>query len=204
VDTPVNGGQIWEINPDTNATSLFTSFAANGTVDIDQITFSPEGSLLYVANRGNNTVRAIDVANPGAFADIPGAPASGIDGISLGLGTLNGYMYLNYNDGTYWEIGLPGGPHAGSLTQIFSGGTRGDFTFMDPAVYSGGPFGFPSLLITQTSEIDRLDPPGGGFWVSNYDAIKIGTPNSPEPATWLLAAIGMTLLAGRQLRRRRM
>jgi hypothetical protein len=193
VDSPFSGGQIWDINPSTGAGHLFAQLGASGTVDIDGMTFSPDGSILYVASRSGgsgvpaNTIRAFNVGNPAMFTDIPGAPASLLDGISIGLGTLNGYLYANYNDGTLWEIGLPGGPHAGALTEIASGGSRGDFVAMDPAVYSGGTFGFPSLLVTQTDRVMRLDPPGGGFFVSNVDSLSI----VPEPNSALLLVLGL-------------
>jgi hypothetical protein len=193
VDTPVNGGQIWNVDPANPAgAKLFAQYAAAGTVDIDGMTFSPDGAYLYVANRSGgqgttgNSIRKYQVADPTIFFDFPGAPGeTGLDGLGIGVGSLDGYIYLNYNDGTLWEAGIPLTPHAGEMTEIATGGTRGDFVAMNPGLPSGEVF--PSLMITQRDHIMRLDPPGCGFFVSN---MPLG-PLAPEPSSAMLLAVAL-------------
>jgi hypothetical protein len=200
IDTPVNGGQIWNVDPANPAgAKLFAQFAPSGTVDIDGMTFSPDGAYLFVAGRSggqgtaSNTIRKYQVADPTIFFDFPGAPGeTGLDGLGIGVGSLDGYVYLNYNDGTLWEAGIPLTPHAGEMTKIASGGSRGDFVAMNQGLPSGVVF--PSLMITQTDRIMRLDPPGGGFFVSN---MPLG-PLVPEPGTAILFAAAFGCMVLRQ------
>ena len=208
VDTPVNGGQIWNVDPANPAgATLFAQYAATGTVDIDGMTFSPDGAYLYVANRSGgqgttgNSIRKYQVANPAIFFDFAGpAGETGLDGIGIGVGNLDGYVYLNYNDGTLWEAGTPLGPHAGEMTEIATAGTRGDFVAMNVDLFSGSiglGTRYPSLMITQTDRIMRLDPPGGGFFVSNMPL----APLVPEPSTAMPLALALGCLFGIRDRR---
>lgn len=187
------GGTIVEIDPTVAAPGNTTTFANLGAVG-DGIAFSPDGSILYVAKPSTNNILGYSVPPSGAGTLAYTSPAvgSGIDGIAIGLGTLVGYLYTDHNDGTMWEIGLPGGPTPGSLNKIADGGSRGDFIAIDPSVYSGGPSGFPSLLVTQSDRIMRLDPPGGGWF---------GPPTSSTtlqpavvPAITTIGAIAVMLL----------
>src|SRR5437867_1650255 len=65
---------IFEVDPAGNggagSVTPFVSGLAGGP---DGITFSPNGSTLYVAQHSVNTIRAISVANPANFEDIAGA-----------------------------------------------------------------------------------------------------------------------------------
>jgi hypothetical protein len=207
VDTPVNGGQIWNVDPaNPGGATLFAQYAASGTVDIDGMTFSPDGAYLYVANRSGgqgtmgNSIRKYQVADPTIFFDFAGpAGENGLDGIGIGVGNLDGYVYLNYNDGTLWEAGTPLGPHAGEMTEIATGGTRGDFVAMNVDLYSGSiglGTRYPSLMIMQTDRIMRLDPPGGGFFVSNMPEV----PFVPEPSTMGLLLVAMAFIGVINLR----
>ena len=79
----------------------------------DGITFSPNGSVLYAVRLNANTIvgNSVPDTGPGTLVyTSPGVPATGMDGLAIGLGTLSGYAYTNANDGTVWEVGLPGGP----------------------------------------------------------------------------------------------
>jgi hypothetical protein len=153
-----SSNNIWNVDPQAKTKVLFKPTVGSAA---DGLCFSVDGSILFVACVNDNVVRSFDTATgtPGWVSPVtPGGP----DGIATGLGTLTGYIYVNFNNGAVWEFGIPGGPHAGEVTQLSSGGSRGDFIAVDPNVYSGGSF--PSLLLTQTDRILRMDPPGGGFF----------------------------------------
>lgn len=170
-------GNIWDVNPQTNSKTLFKATGAA----VDGIAFSPDGATVYVALPLANVIRAYDTVTKVLTWTSPFSPTPvGFelpDGIAIGLGTLTGYIYVNCCDGDVWEFGVPGGPHAGVVNQIATGGTRGDFIAVDPNVWSGGSY--PSLLLTQTDDILRLDPPGGGWFgpptSSTAPVIELGT-----------------------------
>jgi hypothetical protein len=148
---------IWDVDLQTKTKVAFVPSAGSGA---DGLSFSPSGATLYVAFVVDNVIRAYDSSNGNLTWTSPVIPG-GPDGIAAGLGTLSGYLYCNFINGEVWEIGSPGGPHDGQLNKLAEGGSRGDFIAVDPNVYSGGAF--PSLLLTQTDRIMRLDPPGGGW-----------------------------------------
>jgi DNA-binding beta-propeller fold protein YncE len=157
---------IFEIDPSATPTisTLMTAGAAP-----DGIAFSEDGATLYVACTGDFVVKGYDVSSGAQVWASPmvNSPPTRPDGIAVGIGSLSGYLYANYNNdnlgmhGTVWEFGLPGA-HLGDDHVIVENGSRGDFIAVDPNVWSGGTF--PSLLFTQSDRIMRLDPPGGGWF----------------------------------------
>ncbi len=154
------------------------------TGDTDGICFTPDGSQLVAAHGG---IRVYAVApTPTLVASSPDPVTS--DGITVGLGALAGYCYVNCNDGTVFEYGLPGGPSPGSLTEIANGGSRGDFVAIDPVHTCGDSVTFPSMLLTQTSSIERLcymATPAGGFFGPPSSSLILppgpGFPLDPPP-----------------------
>jgi len=153
-------GFIWDVDPTTmTATPWVFGLLGYG----DGMAFSPDGSRLYTVR--SDTIIALSMVSRGAAWIGPGHPGEGYDGIAVGVGNLDGYVYVNCNNGDLWEFGLPGTPHAGIDNLLASGGSRGDFIAVDPNVTcGGGSSAYPSLLVTQTDRLTRLDPPGGGWF----------------------------------------
>jgi hypothetical protein len=197
-------GTIYNINPDTPGAApvLFATLPG-----VDGLTFSPDGKHLYAASRTLDVIRDYTISGTtfSSFTDIP-IPGSGtnhiVDGIAIGIGSLSGYLFANLNDGDFYQLGTPTGPFAGFSDLIASTGSvvsRGDLVYSDPNVLGPpGPNGqaFPTLLITESSEIDRMDPPGGGFYTSFEGAAL------PEPSSAVLLCLGL-LGPGAMLVRRR-
>jgi len=138
----IGNGVIFRVNPTTQVQTPFIFAAADG------LTVDAAGTTLYAEVGGH--ILAYN-ANTGAFLRDLGAIA-GADGTAIGTsGNLLGKLFVNTNFGQVWEIDTV------TLTQtlIASGGTRGDFVTVDPLT--------DTLLITQTDDILRLTPTGGGF-----------------------------------------
>lgn len=163
-------GTIFEVDPSTgSATDKKSQWGF-----YDGLTIS--GSTLYA--EGNNSIIGYNLST---FAEvynsgfIPGGP----DGVAIGTGSLSNLLFINSNDGTFWQQDVT--DHA--LTLFASGGSRGDFVYVDP---NG------TLLITQTDSIMRLTAPVGGGFEHNG--------NVPEPGS--LALMGLALASLASLRRR--
>lgn len=73
----------------------------------------------------------------------------GVDGVALGAGGINGYLYMNTNFGQVYQLDLS----TKVITLIANGNFRGDLAAVDPI--DG------SLLIMSTNGVGRLRPPAG-------------------------------------------
>ena len=162
------GMVIWDVDP-TPAVWSATTFAQNyGIGPNNGLAFSPDGSRLYVT-RGDSLYRFVfpadgfGIYHPGSFV-APSHVGEGYAGVAVGVGSLDGYVYVSTHAGNVYEFGLPATSHAGEDNLIASGGSRGDLLAVDPNAPCGGAGGYPSLLITQEDGVLRLDPPGGGWF----------------------------------------
>src|SRR5205814_5337808 len=125
------GTGIWDVDPVAKTKTLFSPGGHSG------LAFSPDGSTIYATVNPDNVVRAYNTSNGSQTWEScvhPGVP----EGIAIGVGTLTGYVYVNYNNGDVWEFGLPGTPHDGEATRLASGGAYGHSIGADPNVLSGG------------------------------------------------------------------
>lgn len=132
------------------------------TGDFDGIVFAPDGTLYAAAELQDAIYRitGTNTPNPGtrtAIVFIPGNP----DGMALEPNAANPakpILFVNRNDGTITRIDtstLPDpapNPCGGSCTDIFSGGSRGDFVAVGP----GG-----CLYATQSERVIRITKADG-------------------------------------------
>lgn len=171
------GGGIFTVNPTTGTATQFKNYEADG------LSLSADNSVLYEANN-NGHIYGFNTSDPAVNA-VPvfdsGAIPGGVDGTAIGSGALAGNLFVNTNGGTVYEVNLA----SSALTQIASGGSRGDFVSVDP---NNG-----TLLLTQTDSIIRLSPPSGGGFGNTV----------PEPSTWASFGLGSLGLGGLLLRARR-
>jgi hypothetical protein len=167
--------QVIELDPATGAISPVVS------TYLDGITITPSGRYLMGAN-GSSGFHVVDLLPSPAQVAYNVAIDAG-DGIALGRGiALAGKAYINTNNGKVWEVVYDTNPGSGLeleppsspiVNLIASGGSRGDFIAIDSRVLCGGALKrYPSLLITQTSSIVRIDPPDSG-WFGPPDSVEI-------------------------------
>jgi len=179
----------WDVDPVAMTKTLFVPPPMGGSAD--GLAFAATGDTLYMALHGLDVVRAYTVPGGIAVWDSP-SHGENYDGVAIGVGTLQGFIYANTNSGTIYEFGVPSGPHAGVDNQLASGGSRGDFIAVDPDALSGGAQ--PSLLLTQSDRILRLDPPGGGwFGPPTSSPLPVsGTTSVPQsPGEWVAGLTGI-------------
>jgi len=167
------GSGIWDVDPIAKTKTLFKGGSFDG------LTITPDGSTLYAEQGG-----VIYGFKTSDGTQVFASPfINGADGTALGFGSLGGLIFVNTNFGDLFEVNL------GTLgvTNLVTGGTRGDFVTADP---NG------SLLFTQTSDIWRLTPPSGGC-IGNQCTVTV-----PEPAT--LALLGVAFAGMGWARRRKL
>lgn len=183
ISTAFNG--IYRLNPNTNQlTSLSFSILNVLAANYDGMLVSPDGQTLYAARDNyNNIPGAVEevvgwnlVTGAQVFAS--GFHGSGPDGITLGSGILAGSMFVNYNDGSLWEIDMSNPSNA---TQLVAGGTRGDLTMVDGC----------SILFTQSDSIWRLSAPSGGCF-------SVATVPEPSAASLVILSMGALWVARRR------
>lgn len=142
------GDTVWRVTIDPAGAGTANAYAS-GLNDVDGLAFAPGGTL-YAAARGD--IIAIDGTNsssPGRYSIIAAVPNS--DGIAYadqGQGSPP-FLIVNRVDGIATRVDL-----SADRTQqdIFSGGSRGDFTAVD----SNG-----CLFATQSDRVVRIAPVGG-------------------------------------------
>jgi len=142
------------------------------SLNADGLTFGPDGTL-YAADQSNNTLVKIagtDQAKPGMVTSL-GVSVPSIDGIAVAAGPdprLPPFLLANRNDGSITKIDLSTSPP--TLTDIVTGGTRGDFT-------AAGPDG--CFYATQSTSIVK---------VTNADGSCATAPTSAVPQLGLAPA----------------
>ena len=128
--------------------------------DFDGIVFAPDGTLYAAAQTAVYRITGTNSPNPGtrtAIVFLPGSP----DGMALEPNAANPakpILFVNRNDGTITRVDtstLPDpapNPCGSSCTDIFSGGSRGDFVAVGP----GG-----CLYATQSERVIRITKADG-------------------------------------------
>lgn len=183
------GLAIYDLDPELHSAALFAR-----TYDIlpTQLVVSADGSTLYTLRQRPFGPCVVALSIPGGFETwvSPSHGGGGEDnfiGMALGAGSLDGYLYVG-TDRRIWEFGLPGGPHAGVDNLLAVADTsRGQYPmstmFVDSDVTCPG--GHPSLLVTHDDTIQRIDPPGGGWFgapASTAEPIANSTTSVDEAA----------------------
>jgi len=144
------GSTIWRISNFANGPGTTTAYLS-GVRGVDGLAFDSDGTL-YAEDDGKILqIAGTSSPTPGVVSDIAYAP--GADGLAFGVHPPSSglpFLIANRNDGTVTQVDF--GMGVPSTTDIFSGGSRGDFAAVD----SHG-----CLYITQTTSIVRIGGANG-------------------------------------------
>lgn len=194
------GSEIWDV--DVAAASVSRLVPTNTVVAPDGVSIDPTGTTLYAASRingegGTGEVVGINLATK-LVSFTSQSFGTGVDGLAVGLGVLDGNAYVNDNHGSVWEVNLT----SGAFMQIAMGGTRGDFIAVDIAR------GNSHYLLTQSNTIlDLVAPSNGQFFGCpaasvGFIGVVVPTPTLPEWAA-IVMAFGLVTFSIWQIRRRK-
>ncbi len=152
-------------------------------VFVDGVSVSNDGTVAYGAFTGDGSIRGYSLASPNpavpVFSSVVGHGLDGTGVISGGI--YDGDLIVDNNDGTLGLIDIV----TGLETIIADSGSRGDLVSADR---SNG-----TLLLTQYEGVLRLSCGPG---------CTIGSNPTPEPATILIAGLGLAAMAVTRRRRR--
>jgi hypothetical protein len=147
------------------------SVLLSGVPGPDGVTITSNGLTLFTAATGASGGHILGYNTATKALVFDSGAISGVDGVTLGAGSLAGNIFGNTNFGNFVELNLA----TAAQTLIGTNGSRGDFVQVDPTN--------DTLLLTRTDIILRLTaPPGGGFGV-------------PEPGSLYLLGLGLAGLA---------
>jgi RHS repeat-associated protein len=154
---PTYTDAIFDVDPVAKTATLFLG----GLPGADGLTMNASATVLYVAVlSGGGHILGFDTRTKAQLFD--SGAINGVDGTSVGYGSLAGFIFANTNYGEVWQVDL-GNP--ANKVLIASGGTRGDFITVDP---NDG-----TLLLTQSSNIVRLHPPAGASFAQYQVTVRV-------------------------------
>lgn len=142
------GSTIYRVSGFASSPGTVSTYAS--APGVDGLTFDSTGSLYAVSDGAILRVTGTQSSTPGATSQVATVPEA--DGIAFGAPVAGQPMFLvvNRNDGVLTRIDF----NQGSTTQtnVFTGGTRGDFVSVDS---------YGCLFITQSTSVVRIGGAGG-------------------------------------------
>lgn len=165
------GSTIFRVSPSSGAVSSFAS--APG---VDGLAFDQSGTLYAESDGHVLRIAGTASSDPGTITDVARVPHA--DGLAFGAHSSGQppYLVTNRNDGIVTRVDFSGGSQ--DETDIFSGGTRGDFAAVD----SQG-----CLYITQSASVVRI---GGSGQACAFE------PTTPGPAPRARVVVTATVNRG--------
>jgi hypothetical protein len=148
-----SGEAVWDVDPVAKTDSVFVNLPGDGDGMVT------DGTTLYVKSGATGSERILGFRLSDKTQVFTSPVIDGADGVSLGLGTLAGSLFVNTNFGQVYQLNLA----TQATTLIASGGSRGDFL-------TAAPDG--TLFVTQSDSILRLTAPssgafgGGSLWTA--------------------------------------
>ncbi len=157
---------IFDVNPMTGTASVLVGGLSNP----DGLAASVDGSIVYVDEDGNNRILGFSTTT-GSQVFNSGSISGGLGGLVVGVGSLAGNLFVSTNSGTVVEVNLT----TVAQTVIATSGTYGGFV-------TGDPNG--SLLLTQSSTVERLTPPVGAGFSADKLTTTSAVTSSVSPAVF--------------------
>ena len=158
-------GTVRRISGFLNGPGTATVYATVGTGnEVDGLSFGPDGTL-YAAIESEfaGKISGTNSASPGTVILLPVAVPT-IDGIAVSADPDIPFLYGNRNDGIITKMDLTVTPP--TLSNIFMGGTRGDFVAVGPdgCLYATQT---DRVLLVTNADGTCLEPPLGPLFPSN-------------------------------------
>lgn len=169
------GGGLYRVSGFADGMGTVSRYASIEYVD--GVAFDNLGTLYAAAQDVIYAIGSTASPQPASVTPIANVPTA--DGITFGVRSAGGalpFLVANRNDGTITKIDFRQSPAA--TTDIYTGGTRGDFTAVD----SDG-----CLYATQTSTVVRVTPASGSCQETEFRL----TPTTPGTPAQVVA--GQTL-----------
>jgi streptogramin lyase len=160
VSEPV-AGAVYRITNFATGMGTATLYATPGFVD--GLSFGPDGTLYAALSGTIGKITGTNSATPGTVTVYPVSVPTG-DGLAVSANPSNLFVYSNRNDGIITKVDLTANPPM--LTNIFTGGTRGDFVNVGP---DGCLYATQSDRILKVTNTDGtcLAPPLGPLFPTN-------------------------------------
>jgi sugar lactone lactonase YvrE len=166
------GSTIWRVSGFASGPGTTTAYAH--VRGVDGLAFDPGGTLYAEADGTIAKVNGTQSPTPGASAVVATVPRA--DGVAFGAPVAGQppFLVANRNDGVVTRVDFNQG--GASLSDIFSGGTRGDFVAVD----SHG-----CLYVTQSASIVRI---AGAAGSCAFEPSTLGA-SSAAPAPRVIATV---------------
>jgi hypothetical protein len=153
--------------------------AVYSTVEADGLAFGPDGTLYAASGLSGGVVKinGTNSATPGASTFVASVPF--IDGMAVSANPSTPFLYGNRNDGVITKVDLTTNPP--TLTNIFTGGTRGDFAAVG---FDGCLYATQSDSIVKVTNADGtcFPPPLGPLLPTSPSvAVDIKPQSCPNP-----------------------
>jgi sugar lactone lactonase YvrE len=175
------GSTIYRVSRFGSGLATVSAYASSPGVD--GLAFDSTGTLYAVSDGEIIRVGGTQSSSPGAITHV--ATVEQADGLAFGAPVTGqpAFMVVNRNDGVLTRIDLNGGSTA--QTNIFSGGTRGDFVAVDS---------FGCLFVTQSTSVVRFSGAGGSC------AFQPSTTGPTPPARVLATTVRRVCTLTRSLK----
>ena len=165
--------EISRISNFASGPGTVTKYAA---IQADGIAFGPDGTLYAAVFGFVAKIAGTNAPTPGAVTLI-NAIVPTIDGMAVSANPNTPFLYGNRNDGIITKIDLTTNPP--TLTDIFTGGTRGDFAAVG---FDGCLYATQSDSIVKVTNADGtcVPPPLGPLLPTSPTAVHIAVDIKPQ------------------------
>lgn len=178
------GSTIYRVSDFASGPGTVSAYAS--VPGVDGLSFDSTGTLYAVSDGTIMRIGGTQSSNPGATSEVARVPKA--DGVAFGEPVTGQpqFLVVNRNDGVLTRVDLNDGGGS-TQTNVFTGGTRGDFVTVDS---------YGCLFITQSTSIVRIGGTG------NTCAFEPSTTGAKLPARVLATTVNRACRLVRSLKLR--